>query len=107
MYERPTNYPASKKKIRKFTPKQKLEILKEWERTESGIQVAEKHQIHPATLSLWKKVLEQGAEIILRGKRPKLDPQIKRLEKENQSLKEALAFQSQELMLLKKEMNVV
>jgi len=95
------------KKRRKFTPRKKLEILKEWERSGNGILVAEEHQIHPATLYRWKKQLEQGAELILKGKKPRVDPQIRKLEKENQSLKEALVFQSQELMLLKKEMNLV
>jgi len=88
----------NQKKTRKFTPRKKLEILKEWERSGDGIQVAEKYQVHPATLYRWKKALEQGAEIILKGKKPKVNPQIRRLEKENRSLKEALAFQSQELV---------
>jgi transposase-like protein len=97
----------NQKRKRKFNPRKKLEILKEWERSGNGIQVAEKYQIHSATLYRWKKALEQGADIILKGRRPRIDPQIKSLEKENQSLKEALAFQSQELMLLKKEMSLV
>jgi len=58
----------NQKKTRKFSPRKKLQILKEWERSGDGIQVAEKYQIHPATLYRWKKALEQGAEIILKGK---------------------------------------
>jgi len=99
--------PKEQKKNKKYTPQQKLQILKEWERTGNGIQVAEKYQIHPQTLYRWKKALEQGVEIFLSGKKPKIDPRLKKLEQENRKLKEALALQTQELMLLKKEMNLV
>jgi len=61
----------------------------------------------PHTLYRWKKALEQGAETFLSGKRLKVDSRIKQLEEENRKLKEALAIQTQELMLLKKRMNLV
>jgi transposase-like protein len=99
--------PVEPKKERRFSPQQKLQVLKEWEATSNGIEVAQKYQIHPQTLYRWKKALEQGAQLFLSGKRPRLDPRIRKLEKENQKLKEALALQTQELMLLKKEMNLV
>jgi transposase-like protein len=92
----------NQKKARRFTPQKKLQILREWEQTGNGIQVAEKYQVHPASLYRWKKALEQGAEVILSGKKPKVYHQIRSLEKENQSLKDALVLQTQELMLLKK-----
>jgi transposase-like protein len=99
--------PHETKARRKFTPQQKFQVLKEWEATGNGIEVAQKHQIHPQTLYRWKKALEQGAQVFLSGKKPRVDPQVRKLEKENQRLKEALALQTQELMLLKKEMNLV
>jgi transposase-like protein len=99
--------PHETKARRKFTPQQKLQVLKEWEATGNGIEVAQKHQIHPQTLYRWKKALEQGAQVFLSGKKPRVDPLVRKLEKENQRLKEALALQTQELMLLKKEMNLV
>jgi putative transposase len=99
--------PDGKEKRRKFTPQQKLQVLKEWEATGTGIEVAQKYQIHPQTLYRWKKALEQGAQVFLGGTKPRVDPRIRKLEKENQKLKEALALQTQELMLLKKEMNLV
>ena len=99
--------PQEAKARKKFTPQHKLQILKEWEGTGNGIEVAQKHQIHPQTLYRWKKALEQGAQVFLSGKKPRVDPRIRKLEKENQRLKEALALQTQELMLLKKEMNLV
>jgi len=99
--------PQGPKVRRKFAPQQKLQILKEWEATGNGIEVAQKNQIHPQTLYRWKKVLEQGAQVFLSGKKPRVDPRVRKLEKENQKLKEVLALQTQELMLLKKEMNLV
>ena len=94
--------PHEKERRRKFTPQQKLQVLKEWEGTGNGIEVAQKYQIHPQTLYRWKKALEQGAQIFLGGKKPRVDPRVRKLERENQNLKEALALQTQELMLLKK-----
>ena len=98
---------SEQRKTRRFTPQQKVQILKEWERTGNGVEVAQKYQIHAGTLYRWKKALEQGAQIFLSGKKPKVDPRLKKLEEENRKLKEALALQTQELMLLKKEMNLV
>jgi len=99
--------PQETKAQRKFTPQQKLQILKEWEATGNGIEVAQKHQIHPQTLYRWKKALERGAQVFLSGKKPRIDPRIRPLERENQKLKEALALQTQEFMLSKEEMNLV
>ena len=101
MDERTTNN-NGEEKGKRLTPQQKLQIIREWEQTGNGIEVAEKHQIHPHTLYRWKKTLEQGAEVFLKGKRPKQDPKLKALEEENRRLKEALTLQTQELMLLKK-----
>ena len=99
--------PVTQRRRRRFTPQQKLQIIKEWELTGDGVTVAQNHQIHPNTLYRWRKKLEQGAETFLRGKRPRVDPRIRQLEEENRKLKEALTIQTQELMLLKKKMNLV
>ena len=93
---------GNRERAKRFTPQQKRQILKEWELSGNGIEVAKRHQIHPHNLYRWRKALEQGAETFLSGKRPKVDPRIKELEEENRKLKEALAMQIQELMLLKK-----
>ena len=98
---------TNQRRARRLTPQQKLQILKEWEATGNGVEVAQKYQVHPQTLYRWRKALEQGAQVFLSSTKPKVDPRIRRLEKENQKLKEALALQTQELMLLKKEMNLV
>ena len=99
--------PEETKARRRFTPQHKLQILKEWEATRNGVELAQKHELHPQTLYRWKKALEQGAQVFLSGKKPRLDPRIRQLEAENGKLKEALALQTQELMLLKKRMNLV
>ena len=96
-----------KRKGRRFSPQQKLQVLREWEMSGNGVEVAQKYQIHPQTLYRWRKALEQGAETFLNGKRPRVDPKIRELEEENRKLKEALTIQTQELMLLKKKMNLV
>jgi len=75
-------YTIDKRKGRRFTPQQKLQILKEWELTGNGAEVAEKHRIHPQTLYRWRKALEQGAQTFLSGKRRRVDPRIKELEEE-------------------------
>ncbi len=53
--------PQGTKIPRKFTPQQKLQILKEWEATGNGIEVAQRNRNHPQTLDRWKKALERRA----------------------------------------------
>ena len=92
---------------RRFTSQQKLEILREWERTGNGAGVARQHGLLAAQLYRWKKQLEHGADEYLRSGRPKKDEQLRELERENQRLKETVAAQAHELMLLKKKMGLV
>ena len=99
--------PDNQRKARRFTPQQKLQIIKEWELVGNGVEIAQKYQLHPMTLYRWRKALQRGAETFLSGKRPRKDARIKELEEETRKLKEALACQTQELMLLKKRMNLV
>jgi len=80
---------------------------KEWGLTGNGVEVLNKHQIHPMTLYQWGKALKQGAQSFLSGKRNRKDAHTKELEEEIRKLKEALACQNRELMLLKKRMNLV
>ncbi len=85
----------SQRKSRRLTPRQKLQILKEWEATGNRVEIAQKHQIHPQTLYRWRRALQQGAQIFLSGQKPKVDPRIRKFELENQKLKEALALHRQ------------
>jgi len=99
--------PVERKQRKRFTAHQKLEILREWEATGNGVEVAERHGIHPMTLYRWRKRLELGAAEFLRGVRPKVDPRIRELERDNQKLRDTVTLLSQELMALKKKMNLV
>jgi hypothetical protein len=85
--------PVEKKRRKQFIPQQKLEILKEWEATGNGVEMAHGHDIHPMTLYRRRKRLEQGAAEFLKGARLKVDPRIRELERENAKLKEALVRQ--------------
>jgi len=80
-------------RARRLTPQHKLQILKEWEATATGRDCPEVSSPSLNLVSL-EKALEQGAQIFLSGTKPKVDPRIRRLEKENQKLKEALALQT-------------
>lgn len=99
--------PTGRRPRRRFSSQQKLDILREWERTGNGAAVARQHGLPAARLYRWKKQLEHGADEYLKSGRPKKDAQLRDLERENQRLKEALAMQTQELMLLKKKMGLV
>jgi transposase-like protein len=69
--------------------------------------VARAHGIPAARLYRWKKQLEHGADEYLLSGRPKKDAELRELERENQRLKETVASQALELMLLKKKMGLV
>jgi transposase-like protein len=99
--------PVERKRRKRFTPQQKLSILREWEASGNGVEVAERHGIHPMTLYRWRKRLETGAAEFLRGTRPRVDPRMRELEQENQKLRDTVTLLSQELMALKKKMNLV
>jgi transposase-like protein len=96
-----------RKSRKRFTAQQKLQILREWETTGNGVEVAERHEIHPMTLYRWRKRLDQGAAEFLKGARPRVDPRMRELERENQKLRDTVTLLSQELMALKKKMNLV
>jgi len=76
---------------RTFTKEQKLEILKE--ATAHGVTATlEKHGIYPATYYSWRKKFDTMGEAGFRhGMTPAQLKEIRRLEKENKTLKELLA----------------
>lgn len=98
---------VSRGRQRRFTSQQKLAILREWEQTGNGAEVARVHGIPSARLYGWKKQLEHGADEYLISGRPKKDTQVRELETENQKLQATVAALAQELMLLKKKMGLV
>jgi len=50
---------------------------------------------------------ESGSSGISQGESPRVDPRMRELERENQKLKDTVTLLSQELMALKKKMNLV
>jgi len=76
---------------RTFTKEQKLEILKE--ATAHGVTATlEKYGIYPATYYSWRKKFDTMGEAGFRhGMTPAQLKEIRRLEKENKTLKELLA----------------
>ena len=98
---------GSRGRYRRFASQQKLEILKEWERSGNGTEVAQKYGMPPSRLYRWKKQLEHGADEFLRGGRPKKLSEMRALEQEIRNLKDTIAVQARELALLKKKMGLV
>lgn len=98
---------VSRGRQRRFTSQQKLEILRAWEKTGNGAEVARSHGIPAARLYGWKKQLEHGADEYLKNGRPKKDQELRELEAENRKLQATVAALAQELMLLKKKMGLV
>lgn len=78
-------------KRRKFTTAEKISIIKE--ASSKGVsRTLSKYDVYPATFYSWKKKLEQmGEEGFHHGITTKQLRQIRKLEKENKSLKEMVA----------------
>jgi putative transposase len=76
---------------KKYTKSEKLAIVKE--ASKNGVKLTlEKYNLYPATFYYWKKKLnEMGEEGLTHGLTKERLAIIKRLEKENQALKEIIA----------------
>lgn len=94
--------PSKDRPPKRYTPEQKIKILKEWEDSFDWKGVAEKYNIHPSSLYNWKKQFDAGKETFLGPKTPKVEKKIKALEQEISKLKEVIVQQASELSLLKK-----
>ena len=81
---------------RKFSPEERLSILKECDREGQGV-TCRKYNLSPSLVISWKqKYLSKGYE----GLKPsykKLDPELEALKKENERLKRIIANQALEL----------
>lgn len=81
---------------RKFTPEERLSILKEAEQ-QGRAETLRKYNISPSLFDRWrKKYLSQGLEG-LKNKYKRIDPQVRELEQENERLKRIIAKQALEL----------
>jgi len=76
---------------RRFSKAQKLEILREAKK--HGVkETLSKHGIYPSTFYSWQRKLESmGEEGLSHGMTPGQQKEIRRLEKENQLLKQIIA----------------
>src|SRR5688500_1936886 len=80
---------------RRFSPEERLSLVKEAER-EGFAETCRKYNLAPTMLNRWKKkYLEQGAEVKPAYRR--VDPELRALEEENERLKKIIARQALEL----------
>ena len=94
---------AVKKPRRIFTPHQKYEMLKEINRSPTIGEGLAKYHLNYSVYRRWKRQLEVGVNASLRNGRPVKSPEVRWLEAENRTLKEALLNQSLLMAELKKE----
>lgn len=87
-------------KRRHWSADEKLKILLEAEK-EGVTATIRKHGIYTNTFYQWKEKYDTGGKDALPSKHYRLDPQVKRLQKENRQLKQMLA--EKELALRIKE----
>jgi len=91
---------------RRFTLKQKFEILKDIEQCRTVREGLEKHEILQSVYHRWKRQLMVGVRASLRTTKPLKPPELKRPEEENRMLKETVLNLSVIVASAKKEMNV-
>ena len=95
------------KKVRRiFTPEQKFEILKDFERCKTVKEGLAKYELGQSLYHKWKRQLEVGVRASLRNSRPLKSTDLKRLEAGNRKLKEVVLNQALVINELKKEMNL-
>jgi hypothetical protein len=76
-------------------------FLRKWS---GGLATPWDSSLDPVSL---EEEIGAGAAEFLKGGRAKPNPRVKELERENQRLKDTVILLSQDLMLLKKRMNLV
>jgi transposase-like protein len=98
-----------KRTNRVYTPEQKFQILQAIEADiKAGMKVGDaliKHNTPNANYSKWRRQLSVGVKSSLRNSKLPVDRDKRRLERENERLKEIVLSQAQLLSDLKKETN--
>ena len=98
-----------RKPKRFFTPEQKFQILQAIEAdVKDGMKVGDaliKQNISNSNYAKWKRQLQVGVKSSLRNGKAPTDRDKRRLERENEKLKEIILAQSQMIADLKKETN--
>jgi transposase-like protein len=84
------------KQRRQFSPEEKLSILQEAER-QGHTETCRKYNLASSVMAYWKKkYLSQGRDG-LKASYKKIDPEVRKLEEENERLKRIIAKQAIEL----------
>lgn len=81
------------RKLRRFSPEERLSILQECEREGQGV-TCRKYNLSPSLVQGWKKkYLAKGFEG-LKASYKRLDPELRALQEENERLKKIIAKQA-------------
>jgi transposase-like protein len=78
---------------RKFSPEERLAILQEAER-EGNAETCRKYNLSPSLVTKWKQRYLSKGVAGLRPAYKRIDPEVKRLENENERLKKIVAKQA-------------
>ena len=81
---------------RQFTPEEKYSILQESER-EGVTETARKYNLAHSVLNYWKKKYLSKGKDGLKASYRKIDPEVRKLEEENERLKRLIAKQAIEI----------
>ena len=81
---------------RQFTPEEKFSILQESER-EGVTETARKYNLAHSVLNYWKKKYLSKGKDGLKASYRKIDPEVRKLEEENERLKRLIAKQAIEI----------
>ena len=83
-------------KKRKFSESQKLKMIQESELTKVT-EVCRKYNVAPSLFYKWRKQFEDSGLDGLKNRYKKVDPELQRLETENERLKRIVAKQALEI----------
>jgi putative transposase len=84
------------KQRRQFTPEERLSILQECER-EGHVQTCRKYNLSPPLVYKWKERQKAKGIDGLKNAYKRVDPELRKLEEENERLKRIIAKQALEL----------
>lgn len=84
------------KQRRHFTPEEKYSILQEAER-EGHTETCRKYNLASSVMAYWKKKYLSMGKDGLKASYRKIDPEVRKLEEENERLKRIIAKQTIEL----------
>lgn len=84
------------KQRRHFTPEEKYSILQEAER-EGHTETCRKYNLASSVMAYWKKKYLSRGKDGLKASYHKIDPEVRKLEEENERLKRIIAKQAIEL----------